>query len=211
METALNFILGIIASILATVIYDGYKARKGIVTLEGALDNRGAPLPEPIFLPTPQTVRERNRARLKLFFQFVGSFYALYAAIHLPLMMKSLPGHEPLFFDQARFIGALLPHYPVGPSLFELGSALVAAILYFPILYISLIGAVPVVSILGKFIEVRRSTVFVTTVVVFALSCLAVSVGVVYLYYDVTAGQAFVSVLMMIFFGAAISGSSGRR
>lgn len=207
METALNIILAIVESFIAAMIYDAYKARKGVFTLNGG----AAQLPEPIFLPTPQSVRERNRARLKLFLQFIGSFYVLYAAVHLPLMMKSFPSNGPLFFDQARFIGAFLPHHPVGSSLFEGGSALIASMLYFPVVYISLSGAAPVVSILGKFIEVSRSTAFVTIVAVFSVVCLMISIGVVYLYYDVTAGQAFMSVVAMIFLGAAVSGSSGRR
>ena len=205
METAINIFLGVAESLIAALIYDADKSRRyarpaednfslGHLGQGGAYDNR-----------------RRNRERIMTFFRFVFTFYALYAAVHMPIMLKTSHPGGVVFLDQARFIGGYLPHWGVTSDFIQAPSAAIAGLLYFPLLYIGLAASIPVTGIIDKFTEVTRGTAIAVTIIIFALLCIMVATAVVYLFYDVTPQEALISIGAVLFLTAGLSSSSGRR
>ena len=206
METAFSIFLAVAESLVAAFIYDAYKAgrSKNMVIAHSAAKEYTAS-------STDDDYRKKNRDLLISFFRFVFTFYAIYAAIHLPLMIKSWQVGGELFLDQARFLGGMLPHWSVDAEILQLPSAVLAALVYFPVLYLSVIVALPIVGLIDQFTPTTSATLIAVRIIIFGLLSLLVSIGVVYLYFDVTPQEAFMSVGTLLFFAAGLSGSSGRR
>lgn len=209
-----GFVLSVVQSLIAAFIYDAWKSNRPAQPEYHSKNSDTESLSiaqSDADCRFTDDRRQRNRSVFVLFIKFLGTFYILYAAIHLPIMAKDFSANGSIYLDQARFFGKYLPHIPINDGFISAPSFAIAALLYFPMLYLAIAGARPIVWLLDNFIEVTQRTASVATILLFFLLCLLTAIIVIYIFYSVTIQEAMFSVIAVIFLTAGLSSSSRRR
>lgn len=151
--------------------------------------------------------REGNTQRLMAFINFLFLFYIMYVAIASPLVIRAMKS-GPFTLDQARFLQQVMPNVVITQDYLQTSILVIAAIIFIPSLYFSILLSKPAIAIIDNFVHANER---LTRVVFYLGLCFAVSMFNVYLFFDVTLKNAALSVVAALVLAAALSSGGHRR
>lgn len=190
METTFfGILLSIVTNLIASVIFEGLRGR---VPFFPGPSTRVEEVPSFQVFDARSANRENLSNVLSNIWFYFSTLYLLYVCVSFPPAVKShfFSQEVPLFLNDARIFGWLLPDKPV-TGYFQFEFAVITLVLYLPILYLVTLGAIPVAIIANKFIEVTLSTWRTIQAVVFLIPAYFVAALSVYGFSTYDFGVAF--------------------
>lgn len=207
-----NDLWNILLNLIAAFIY------AGIVWLWQRRGDRPPPstpapqLPEekPAFDRRARNRQTAERVAYKFLF-YLTTFGALYLSVTSPPLFKALLAKTDVLLTDARFIGESLPSVPIGKSYLQITFFVVAAALYLPLLMLAEV----ITSLLHPLIDIFRPVTdriwSAVTMLIFFIFCIPVAATSVWLFYEKTFHDSFVTVFMFLFIVFAIGQAQGTR
>lgn len=152
-----------------------------------------------------------DHAAYKFIF-YLCTFAALYLSITTAPLFKALFTQGDVLLSHARFIGEYLPDLPIGKSHLQMTFFLMAAIVYFPLLFVSQTLASLLAPLVDAFTEVSARILTVMTMLVFLVFCIPIAAASTWLFFEKT----FLESLFMTMFFLAMpfvlsQAQAGRR
>ncbi|XAH23875.1 hypothetical protein AAFF27_01420 [Xylophilus sp. GW821-FHT01B05] len=192
----------------------------GIVSLWRRRGNRPPPTaarPEPKKVQVDANLDRRVQNRKSLervahrFIFYLATFGALYLSVTMPLLFKALFSKGDVLLSHARFIGDILPPIPVGKDYLQITFFIIAAVLYFPLLVIAEFGTSMLYPIIDSIHPVTSRIWSAVTMLVFFFFCIPVAATSIWLFYEKTFFDAFLTVLLAMFLVFALGQAQGGR
>ena len=188
MNIILNLILNVLSSLTASAIFEAFRNKTGWF-----------PAPsEPPKWASPKSggdTRERNREvltwRLFNFLFYFVTFSMLYIALLFPPLLKAIFRAAPLYLNDARFIGRLLPQVAVGSGIVQFSFVLIAFTAYVPILFFIESVSPPVARLINKYTVVNAFVWRKIQLVLFLLVASAIAVLSIWLFNQITVRDSF--------------------
>jgi uncharacterized membrane protein YeaQ/YmgE (transglycosylase-associated protein family) len=208
MDAIQAVILGAIGSLIAAFIFELWRANLGWFP---------GPSTPPTRFREPEAeddARGRNRKRFKMAifngFFYLYTFFLVYQALSLPLILRAMFSGEQIFLSDARVLGMLLPEVAITNSTFQLSLLFVAFVLYVILLFVINFVASLLAPAVDKFWPI---TIFVWRrlqgiLFIFFAACIAV--GSIWLFYPVTLKEALSNFLCVLAIGALFI-AAGKR
>lgn len=150
------------------------------------------------------------RAAYKFIF-YLTTFGVLYLSVTMPPLFKALFAKTDVMLSDARFIGESLPATPIGKSYLQVTFFGIAAVLYWPLLMLAEIITSLLYPLIDAFRPVTERIWSATTMLVFLIFCIPVAATSVWLFYEKTFQDSFLTVLMALFIAFAIGQAQGGR
>ncbi len=207
MDAIVNIVYGVISGLIAALLFELFRANSS--WFPGPTE-----APEYIEPELPNEERAKNRARLNLFvFNVVFYFYTffiVYMALLMPPMFKNIFNKNIVYLSDVRFVGHLLPNIEIGSNYVQSSFALIALVIYVPLLLIVSKFSVPIASVVDKFwpVDIYRWRSIQGIVFVIFAACLAILS--IYLFSGTTIKGAFITFLSFVFLAIAFA-SAGKR
>lgn len=209
-----NDLWNIFLNLVAAFIY------AGIVWLWNRRGSR-PPLPAPIQTPqqheqepAPDRRASNRQAAMRAAYKFIfylTTFGVLYLSVTMPPLFKALFAKTDVMLSDARFIGESLPATPIGKSYLQVTFFGIAAVLYWPLLMLAEIITSLLYPLIDAFRPVTERIWSATTMLVFLIFCIPVAATSVWLFYEKTFQDSFLTVLMALFIAFAIGQAQGGR
>lgn len=181
MDILTNLIFGIIASLIAAVIFE--TLRNNSNWFPGVQESQNEEEPE---LQNIDDQRAQNRAKLNLalfnIFFYAYTFFIIYIALLMPPMLKTLFNKNTIYLSDARFIGHLLPQIEIGSNIVQSTFIGIAAIIYIPTLFI-VDGLTPPIScVIDNFFPITSRRKRGIQGLIFALCAACIAILSIYLF-----------------------------
>ena len=127
---------------------------------------------------------------------YIVTFFMVYEAIALPVLLRSLFAKDLLLLSNARYVGGFLPDIVITGSAVQVVFVCVALALYLPSLLLVDVLAHGVARIADKFWFVDALIWRRIKVLLFCPVALAISIGSTWLFYPLTLATAAVNTLV---------------
>lgn len=177
---------------------------------------RGSPPPNPApSLPThadlsqPQKVDRRasnrrtfEQAAHRFLFYFV-TFAVLYFSVTMPPAFKAFFSKGQVLLSDARFIGETLPSIPIDKSYLQFSFFVVAAALYLPLLALAEFVTSLLHPVIDSFVPVTERIWSAVSMLVFFAICTPVAASSIWLFFEKSYKDAFLTVLLALFMAFA--------
>jgi hypothetical protein len=174
-------------------------------------------------LEQPQSVRPASADRRLVnrqkadqfaykFIFYLCSFGVLYLSITIAPLFKALFTQGDILLSDARVIGQYLPPLPIGKSYLQLTFFLMAALLYFPLLFVAQVLAGLVAPLVDAYREVNERIMTAITLSAFLLFCIPIAASSIWLFYPKSYGESLMTTLFFLAVPFVVSqAQSGRR
>lgn len=154
--------------------------------------------------------RSFERAAYRFLF-YLTTFGVLYLSVTMPPLFKALFAKSEVLLSNARFIGESFPAIPIGKSYLQITFFGVAAVLYWPLLMLAELITSLLYPLIDAFHPVTERICSAATMLVFFLFCIPVAATSVWLFYEKSFQDSFITVLMALFVAFAIGQAQGSR
>lgn len=210
-----NIFLNLIASLIFVALTWLWKNREKQIHVKATTsftqatvnqNNKQEPLPDHR-MDNRMVIKEGSK---KFFFIFV-TFAALYFSISMPLLFKALFSSNQVLLSDAKIIGFYLPNIQVEKNYLQLSFFLLAVTLYWPVIFLSEKIMSLLHPLIDTFYEVTPRILIAGRMLIFLLFCVPIATTTVWLFYDKTFYQSFITVLIFIFFIFALGQSESNR
>ena len=204
----------ILLNVVAAFVY------AGIVWLwqnKGRRPPPSPPRPEPFSRAEELELDRRTRNRQALesaaykFFFYLLTFGVLYLSVTIPPLFKALFSANEVLLSQARFIGDSLPAIPVGKSYLQVTFFILAAVLFWPLLFLAEGIASLLYPIVDSFRVVTYRVWSAMTMLLFLLLCIPIAATSIWLFYEKSYQDSIYMVLGAIFLAFVLGQSQGER
>jgi hypothetical protein len=116
-----------------------------------------------------------------------------------PPQLKAVFSRDPVLLSHARFIGEFLPPVPIGKEHLQLLFFAIAAILYWPLLFIAEIVTSLLYPLIDSFYPVTHRIWSAVIVSTFSLFCIPIAATSVWLFYEKSFGNSLLTVCIVLF------------
>jgi len=126
------------------------------------------------------------------------TLFMVYMALLLPPLLKTMFSPDAIFLSDARFVGSLLPQVEVESSIVQASFAVIAIVIYIPLLFVVDYMSAPIALVVDKFkpVNICRWRAIQGMVFAFFAACLAVLS--IYVFNEISIQNSFIPLYLLL-------------